>query len=104
MGMREKLMDIVCESIATDRCMTYCNHPHCGLVHTFVRNLIASGVTIPVRCKDCKHGIWDEDEGLWKCVYSSEFDEQYGEWFGFTEYNDGLHFCSYGERRTDDST
>ena len=52
-----------------------------------------------VRCKDCKHSIWDEDEGLWKCVYDAEFDEQYGEYFGFVEYNDGLHFCSYGERR-----
>ena len=52
-----------------------------------------------VRCKDCKHGVWDEDEGLWRCVYDAEFDEKYGEYFGFCEYNDGLHFCSYGERR-----
>ena len=52
-----------------------------------------------VRCKDCKYGIWDEEEGLWKCVYDADFDEQYGEYFGFTEHNDGLHFCSYGERR-----
>lgn len=44
--MREKLMDIVCESIATDRCVAYCSHPHCGLVHTVVQKLIANGVTI----------------------------------------------------------
>ena len=61
--------------------------------------LIANDVVQVVRCKDCKHSIWDEDEGLWKCVYDAEFDEQYGEYFGFVEYNDGLHFCSYGERR-----
>ena len=62
--------------------------------------LILSGKLVEVvRCKDCKHSIWDEDEGLWKCVYDAEFDEQYGEYFGFAEYNDGLHFCSYGERR-----
>ena len=67
------------------------------------RKLIANAPTVDavevVRCKDCKHSIWDEDEGLWKCVYDAEFDEQYGEYFGFAEYNDGLHFCSYGERR-----
>lgn len=54
-----------------------------------------------VRCRDCKHGVWDEEEGLWKCVYDAEFDERYGEYFGFAEYNDGLHYCSYGERRKD---
>ena len=52
-----------------------------------------------VRCKDCKHGIWDDEEAMWKCVYDAEFDEQYGEYFGFSEYNDGEHFCSYGERK-----
>ena len=52
-----------------------------------------------VRCKDCKHSIWDDEEAMWKCVYDSEFDEQYGVYFGFTEYNEGEHFCSYGERK-----
>ena len=52
-----------------------------------------------VRCKDCVHGIWDDEEAMWKCVYSAEFDEGISEWFGFYEYNDGNHFCSYGERK-----
>lgn len=46
MEMREKLMDIVCESIATDNCIAHCNHPHCGMVQTIVQNLIANGITI----------------------------------------------------------
>ena len=52
-----------------------------------------------VRCKDCKYGIWDDEEAMRKCVYSAEFDEDISEWLGFYEYNDGNHFCSYGERK-----
>ena len=98
--MREKLIDIVCESIATDRCVAYCSHPHCGLVHTVVQKLIASGVAIPVRCKDCKY--WkpgdsfsgdslDDMQRIGGCPIMR---------FGRRE-ND---FCCDGERRTDDST
>ena len=52
-----------------------------------------------VRCKDCKHGVWDEDEQMWTCVYSAEFDDDISEWFGFYEFNEGEHFCSRGERK-----
>ena len=54
-----------------------------------------------VRCKDCKHGVWSEEEEMWRCVYSATFDDDIGEWFGFFEFNQADHFCSYGERRTD---
>ena len=57
-------------------------------------HLIANGVTIPVRCKDCKH---NED-----CIRRIQF------WgrnpvleLNTTEYHP-IDFCSYGERRTDD--
>ena len=36
-----------------------------------------------VRCKDCKHSVWDEENEMWKCVESAELDEDAGEWFGF---------------------
>ena len=52
-----------------------------------------------VHCKDCKHGIYDEENEMWRCVESAEYDEKIGEWFGFYAYNQGEHFCSYGERR-----
>ena len=52
-----------------------------------------------VRCCDCKYGIWDDEEAMCKCVYSAEFDEGISEWLGFYDYNDGNHFCSYGERK-----
>ena len=51
--------------------------------------LIEHGVTIPVRCKDCKWGHkyerWDGDEGA-EC-------EKYG------AYKMANSFCSYGERK-----
>jgi hypothetical protein len=96
MGMREKLMDVVCESIATDRCIAYCNYPHCGLVQTVVRNLIDNGVTIPVRCKDCKYWLHMED-GFGDCTNSR---------FHLDNHADPTmkadDFCSCGERRIDD--
>ena len=83
--MREKMMDVVCESIETDRCIAYCNYPHCGYVQRIVDNLIHNNIVEVVRCKDCIH--WDRDF-LW-C------DRKWGR----TAEDD---FCSYGERRTDD--
>lgn len=68
----------------------------------YMRNVI---VTVPrvdavevVRCKDCKHSVWDEENELWKCTESADYDEDAGEWFGFFEYHNGDFFCAYGER------
>jgi hypothetical protein len=72
-----------------------------GFIAKIADNLIANGVTIPVRCCDCKYGIWDDEEAIWQCVYSAEFNDETGIWFGFVDYNNGDHFCSYGERRTE---
>ena len=59
-------------------------------------HLIANGVTIPVRCEDCKH--YDNSEGIQWCHLNSKFYKGGVDWHSFPE--DG--FCSYGERRTDD--
>lgn len=56
-------------------------------------DLIAKGVTIPVRCKDCKH--YDNSEGICWCKINSKFFPGGFDWHGFPE--DG--FCSYGERK-----
>ena len=52
-----------------------------------------------VRCKDCKHSVWDEENEMWKCVESADYDEDAGEWFGFYEYHNGDFFCADGERK-----
>jgi hypothetical protein len=54
-----------------------------------------------VRCKDCKHGIWDEEEQMWECVLEVDLNGDLDTYSMFHEYNDGEHFCSYGERKTD---
>lgn len=54
---------------------------------------------IVVRCKDCKHSFWDEENEMWKCVESADYDEETGEWFGFYEYHNGDFFCADGERK-----
>ena len=45
-----------------------------------------------VRCKDCKHGELDE----------SERDNYYLCHRHGCDWNDGNHFCSYGERRNNE--
>lgn len=69
-----------------------------------VANWIADAPTVDavevVRCEKCKHGIWDEENEMWKCVESAEYDDESGEWFGFYEYNKGDFFCAHGERRS----
>jgi hypothetical protein len=58
--------------------------------------LIENGVTIPVRCKDCRN--YDNSEGICWCKLNSKFYPGGYDWHSFPE--DG--YCSYGERRTDD--
>ena len=53
-------------------------------------HLIANGVTIPVRCKDCKY----KDERIHACTNVKFRGERIHIW---VEPDD---FCSYGERRT----
>lgn len=65
------------------------------------RDLIANGVVPVVRCKDCKHGVWDKDEELWKCVISADWNEEVAEYIGFLEYHEADDFCSFGERRAE---
>lgn len=53
-----------------------------------------------VRCKDCTHGLWDEEEKMWECVVSVDVTGDADTYAMFHEYNKAEHFCSYGERRT----
>ena len=48
-------------------------------------HLIENGVKIPVCCKDCKFAELDCD-GWYLCHYNG------------SDWNQGEHFCSYGER------
>lgn len=82
MGMREKLIELI--QSAVGGCDTY-------WASLIADHIIANGVTIPVRCKDCSY--WEKatanKKGFLICPAS-----------GMEIMADD--FCSYGERRTDD--
>ena len=52
-----------------------------------LNNFPSADVVGVVRCKDCKYSEWDCDCGLYLCRHHG------------CDWNDGEHFCSYGERR-----
>ena len=55
------------------------------------------------RCKDCKYGKID-DSGTTICVLNSECDAETGVDYGFVSYCSESHFCSYGERRSENES
>ena len=54
-----------------------------------IRNIPAADVVEVVRCKDCVHGEVDD----------TDFPNQYLCHFYGDDWNDALHYCSYGERK-----
>ena len=82
--MREKLIEMVFKSL--------CDHAHksCKLSENIADDIIDNGVTIPVRCKDCKYRRGDFFGGFVCRLHK-----------GLAMVTDES-FCSYGERRTDD--
>ena len=88
--MREKLIELIgqaqdCGCDVTDVVeMNYVEND------ALADHLIANGVTIPVRCKECKH-----------CAlgYIRSYLGWCSEWKALVTY---IGFCHKGERRTDD--
>jgi hypothetical protein len=85
MGMREKLIEILSVPI----------YPHelVDPIEAVADYLIDNGVTIPVRCKDCKKRFVPFECGLWQGMVNGNH------WF---LSKDDDFWCAYGERRTDD--
>jgi hypothetical protein len=52
-----------------------------------------------VRCKDCEFSVWNDEYNEWECVRTAEFNDETGQWYGFSELVEEHHFCSYGERK-----
>ena len=97
MGMREKLIELLCKAhnAVTDKSLE--NDSEFGMtyaeqIETEADSLIANGVTIPVRCKDCKHWLHDFPgctDAIGRC-----------EWANYMVGCNG--YCVYVERRTYD--
>lgn len=87
MNDREKLVDLIAEC----RCV----HFFPDAIEPFADYLIANGVKIVVRCKDCKYYEpvgFNETLECWNSFWNNEFCPE-------TTPDD---FCSYGERRDSD--
>ena len=87
--MREKMIELV-----EDARMNALWHIAKNPSEYITDMLIANGVTIPVRCKDCKHGSNHCDKTGF-CTYCN-FGSVRGRYPVRMEQDD---FCSYGERR-----
>lgn len=90
MGMREELIELLKEAMVLSDgiCRIVGNTQAKAIGHY----LFAHGVTIPVRCKDCKHWLHDFPgctDAIGRC-----------EWANYMVGCNG--YCVYGERRTDD--
>ena len=68
----------------------YWNSSDKGFIEKIAEHLIANGVTIPVRCKDCKYREVTPDSLRWCYV-----------WNGINGMGDE-GFCNYGERIDND--
>ena len=94
---REKLSNLVNESLL--KAYWYDDYPNSD---DMAKYLIANGVTIPVRCKDCKHKTVTSDGMVCECALPTKRMQDYYI-YGSTILArvEPDAFCSYGERRTD---
>ena len=96
MGMREKLIELLSENISEFCKLSVIRGTTKITAITldadrFADHLIANGVTIPVRCKDCKKRYKPNECPMCILVYGEQND---------VTHDDG--YCDRGERRTDD--
>ena len=75
-----------------------CGHPAWCVSFALWLNKTVDAVPV-VRCKDCKHSVWDEENEMWKCVESAEYDSNYGDYIGWVHYHNADFYCADGERK-----
>lgn len=85
MAMREKLIDLIYDALYSHS-WDFGDNPNGEAMADI---LIANGVTIPVRCKDCKH--WKNE------INGCTEDKRFCDIGFYMVHKDG--FCSYGERK-----
>ena len=90
MGMRENLINLIRKADKEDHESRTQDEHYCFMVD----KLMESGVTIPVRCKECVFCIFNSSNETFKCKSMN----------GMYRTVSPDDFCSYGERRTDAET
>lgn len=87
MDVRGKLVELMTEFYG-------CDPMYFGVdALAIAQDLIANGVTVVVRCKDCKHHYWEQEPCHGKSVHYCELPHMRGIEV-FKEF-----FCYYGERK-----
>lgn len=71
-------------------------------VQMLIDNAAAVDAVEVVRCRDCKHGVWNEAEEMYQCVEGADYDPELAMYHGFICYEEADFFCKRGERRADD--
>ena len=96
MGMREKLIELVATAPGHANYEIYS-------IAEIVDDLIANGVTIPVRCRDCRHCVV-MSEGMCcdRALPTKRMEDYYIHGSTVLARVDGDAFCSRGERRNDE--
>jgi hypothetical protein len=79
-----KLVDILLDTIPEDS-------PWQGNIKGLVETLVANGVTIPVRCEECKH--WKNE------INGCTEDKRFCDIGFYMVHKDG--YCSFGEKKTE---
>lgn len=77
-----------CVHHATGQCDTFCDHGEAFELREDVKNAPTVDAVPVVRCKDCKYGELDE----------SDCDDFYLCHYHGSDWNEGDHFCSNGEK------
>ena len=96
MGMREKLIELMKKTPLMEIDGHIADAEKCLVSYvfdSFADNLVDNGVTIPVRCKDCKHWLKDVagcTEFVGRCKWANYM-------VGATGY------CAYGERKDNET-
>jgi hypothetical protein len=72
---------------------------HDGTIRGAIDNAPTVDAVEVVRCKDCVHSIWDEENEMWKCIESAEYDPNFGDYMGWVSYHNADYYCAYGERK-----
>jgi hypothetical protein len=80
-----------------------CEPSECNVME-WVDELPAVDAVEVVRCKECKHGVWNEDEEMYQCVEGADYDPELAMYHGFICYEEADFFCKRGERRAGDAT
>lgn len=80
--MKNRLKQLICETLQVDGCIAHCNHPYCCVVDSIADHLICNGVVVPpIRVGQTIYRIIDGNSILpdiydWEVVEMRIFEDE----------------------------